>query len=95
MKNIRISGYDFTLLEFEGNDCDFNWSAIAADPGLRHLPNMPVTEFSMKYGRIVDRVREHGASPVILTLPPGLQRRRPQERAGLAGRHPRFHQGMA
>ncbi|MBR4788586.1 MAG: SGNH/GDSL hydrolase family protein [Bacteroidales bacterium] len=70
MKNIRISGYDFTLLEFEGNDCDFNWSAIAADPGLRHLPNMPVTEFSMKYGRIVDRVREHGASPVILTLPP-------------------------
>lgn len=70
MKNIRISANDYTLLEFGGSDCDFNWSAIAADPERMHLPNTSVTEFSMKYGRIVDRVRELGSSPVLLTLPP-------------------------
>lgn len=62
--------YDYTLLEFGGNDCDYYWSAIAVDPQRRHLPNTPVTEFSMKYGKIVDRVRELGSSPVLLTLPP-------------------------
>lgn len=67
---IGLRSYDYTLLEFGGSDCDFNWSAIAADPGRRHLPNTSVTEFSMKYGRIINRVRELGSSPVLLTLPP-------------------------
>ncbi len=65
-----LRAYDFTLLEFGGNDCDYYWSAIAVDPQRRHLPNTPVTEFSIKYGKIVDRVRELGSSPVLLTLPP-------------------------
>ena len=65
-----LRAYDYTLLEFGGNDCDYCWSDIAADPGRRHLPNTPVTEFSMKYGRILDRVRELGSSPILLTLPP-------------------------
>ena len=65
-----LRAYDYTLLEFGGNDCDYCWSDIAADPGRRHLPNTPVTEFSMKYGRILDRVRELGSSPLLLTLPP-------------------------
>ena len=47
-----LRAYDYTLLEFGGNDCDYCWSDIAADPGRRHLPNTPVTEFSMKYGRL-------------------------------------------
>ena len=67
---IGLRAYDYTLLEFGGKDCDYYWSAIAVDPRRRHLPNTPVTEFSMKYGRIVDRVRELGSSPVLLTLPP-------------------------
>lgn len=66
---IGLRAYDYTLLGFGGNDCDYYWSAIAVDPQRKHLPNTPVTEFSIKYGKIVERVRELGSSPVLLTLP--------------------------
>ena len=33
-----ISAADYTLLEFGGNDCDFDWRNIAEEPDLDHNP---------------------------------------------------------
>ena len=28
----RIGDYDYTVLEFGGNDCDFDWKSVSDDP---------------------------------------------------------------
>ena len=32
---------DVVLLEFGGNDCDFNWAEVSKDPTLDHKPHTP------------------------------------------------------
>jgi acyl-CoA thioesterase I len=58
------------LLEFGGNDCNFNWEEIAADPEREHLPITPIVEFSRMYGEMIVSLRSSGVIPVIMTLPP-------------------------
>lgn len=59
-----------TLLEFGGNDCDFDWPAIGADPDAQHRPHTAVEQFRLTYKEIIDKVRFAGSEPVLLTLPP-------------------------
>lgn len=65
-----ISQYDYTLLKFGGNDCDYYWSAIAAEPARGHKPNTPLTEFILTYTRMVNMVRTLGSTPIILSMVP-------------------------
>lgn len=65
-----LKQYDYTLLKFGGNDCDYYWSAIAAEPDRLHYPNTPITEFLLSYEKLMDRVRQLGSKPVVLTLAP-------------------------
>jgi len=58
------------LLEFGGNDCDFHWAEIAADPMGEHLPMTPVDTFRDVYGQMISSLRAEGYNPVLLTLPP-------------------------
>ena len=66
----ELSGYDFTVLEFGGNDCDMNWAEIAADPKKDHQPNMPAKEFEENYDLMVSQIKQNGGRPIILSLPP-------------------------
>ena len=66
----QIPRYDYTLLKFGGNDCDFNWEDVGNDPRWIHEPFTPLTEFSLAYNRIIDQVREAGSTPIILSLVP-------------------------
>lgn len=66
----RVRGSDIVFLEFGGNDSDFDWKKIAADPDAHHLPKTLLSDFLVIYGRMIDRVRELGAKPVVLDLPP-------------------------
>ncbi|MHB8962050.1 MAG: SGNH/GDSL hydrolase family protein [Saccharofermentanales bacterium] len=61
---------DFALLEFGGNDCDFNWKEIAMDPDAVHLPNTPIPEFVEIYEEIIRDLESNQIVPVIMTLPP-------------------------
>ena len=47
----EISSSDYTLLEFGGNDCDFNWSRIADSPADEHLPKTILDSFKEKFGK--------------------------------------------
>ncbi len=58
------------LIEFGGNDCDFRWDEVAADPTGAHQPNTPLPLFESSLCQLVQSVREHGVSPVLVTLPP-------------------------
>lgn len=60
----------FVILEFGGNDCDYDWKAISDDPSARHLCKTPPEVFVAEYREAISLLRESGDHPVMLTLPP-------------------------
>lgn len=61
---------DFVVLEYGGNDADFRWDEVAADPAGDHEPNTPLSAFLKTLNSMIDRVRANGRKPVLTTLPP-------------------------
>jgi lysophospholipase L1-like esterase len=66
----RVAGARFVLLECGGNDSDYDWKAIAEAPSDRHLARTPIEVFESVYERVVNKVKELGAIPLVLSLPP-------------------------
>jgi len=70
-KNLStLQSYDYVVLEYGGNDCDFDWAAISDDPHKTHLSRMPMFDFLKTYETMIDTVRSAGGKPVMLNLPP-------------------------
>ena len=66
----KLNQFDYTVLEFGGNDCDYNWAEVSQNPFLPHLCNTPIPVFKEKYLEIINRVIQNGGKPVLLNLPP-------------------------
>ncbi len=66
----EISASDYTFLEFGGNDCDFNWGKIAESPSLEHRPKTVLDTFKEKFVKLIEKVRDLGSTPIIISLPP-------------------------
>lgn len=66
----EISRSKYTFFEFGGNDSDFIWEDISKDPDIIHHPRTDLRTFSLTYKRIIDRVRQAGSRPVMLSLTP-------------------------
>jgi hypothetical protein len=66
----RETPCDAVVMDFGGNDCDFRWDQVAADPEGDHRPNVPLPEFLQRYREMIARLRLHGITPVLTTLPP-------------------------
>ena len=64
----RTSGV--VVLEYGGNDCDFDWKAVAKAPQGDHQPNVPPDEFCALYADMVRKLQSTGAAVVLMTLPP-------------------------
>ncbi|MDD4664164.1 MAG: SGNH/GDSL hydrolase family protein [Caldisericia bacterium] len=61
---------DVVILEFGGNDCDFDWDSIANHP---EMPHQPKTEFSAFRKAMKDTIltlKKQNIIPVLMTLPP-------------------------
>ena len=67
---IRRSNGRYVLLEFGGNDCDFNWKEVAEDPERKHLPMSTIEDFVATYTAIINEIKKLGKTPVLLSLPP-------------------------
>ena len=65
-----ISATDVTFLEFGGNDCDFDWRGIADNPTSEHTPKTILDSFKNQFLSLIERVRNLGSKPIILSLPP-------------------------
>ncbi len=61
---------EMALLEFGGNDCDFDWAAVAAEPDGEHVCKNPPASFLDCYRRAIRLLRTSGRTPVLMTLPP-------------------------
>ncbi len=58
------------LLEYGGNDADFNWAEVAERPLEEHVPKTPLPVFIETLSRMIDSLRERMIRPVLSTLPP-------------------------
>lgn len=65
-----LSRYDYTVLEFGGNDCDLDWASVSAAPDSVHPAKTPVSVFEKSYSELIDTVKKYGGNPVLLSLPP-------------------------
>lgn len=61
---------EYTLVEFGGNDCAYNWAEVAAAPDSQHICVVPPEEFEKNYEQIIMAVQAAGSRPVAATLPP-------------------------
>jgi len=61
---------DFVIIEFGGNDCDFNWSEVSANPDSPHLPKTPIDLFGTTLQSIIDLFKSFRIKPIFMALPP-------------------------
>lgn len=66
----KIHTSDIILTEFGGNDCDFDWAAIANDPTAHYTPKTPLESFCEQYKKMIELIIKAGKNTVILNLPP-------------------------
>ncbi|HKM34145.1 MAG TPA: SGNH/GDSL hydrolase family protein, partial [Lachnospiraceae bacterium] len=66
-KNITC---DAIVMDYGGNDCDYNWKAISDDPEGDHSPNTPIDLFMETYCDIIDTLKKKDIMPILTTLPP-------------------------
>ncbi|MGM9767998.1 MAG: SGNH/GDSL hydrolase family protein [Candidatus Cryptobacteroides sp.] len=67
---LQIEDAQYALLEFGGNDSNYDWKAISENPGGDFEPDTKPAEFFSFYREMIDTVRSAGCSPLVLTLPP-------------------------
>ncbi len=60
----------YALVAYGGNDSDFDWQAVSADPEGGHLPRTELGEFARILGETVALLRCRGVQPLLMTLPP-------------------------
>jgi len=58
------------LLEFGGNDCDYNWKEVSRDPLKKHESNTPIDKFEESMRGMIRAIRAAGSRPVTMSLPP-------------------------
>ena len=66
----KMSGAQYVLLEYGGNDSDYNWQEIAEAPEKEHFPRTRLEVFEEVYERVINKIKEMGAIPLVLSLPP-------------------------
>jgi lysophospholipase L1-like esterase len=61
---------DVVILEFGGNDCDFDWESIADHPEMPHQPKTEFFAFRKAMKDVITTLKEQHIIPVLMTLPP-------------------------
>lgn len=61
---------DLVVMEFGGNDCNYDWKAVSLDPFRDHDCVTPEKQFLATYGEMIDFARSKGASVAVSTLVP-------------------------
>ena len=70
-KNVsKLDADTVVLLEFGGNDCDFNWSEISKNPSGKFFPHISEDAFVSDYCEAIDRIRATGAKVVVSSIIP-------------------------
>ena len=58
------------ILEYGGNDCNYNWSEVSDNPEGEFFPNTPAEKFEKTYVDMIEFARSKGASVAVCNLVP-------------------------
>ncbi len=61
---------DAAIIEYGGNDCNFNWAEISERPNEQHRPNTLPEQFRNTLCGMVEMLRSSCIRPILMTLPP-------------------------
>ena len=61
---------DIVLLEYGGNDCDFNWNEVSNNPKAVHKPKTDFNTFESKLKETLNFLKNNNIISVVMTLPP-------------------------
>ena len=61
---------DIVLLEYGGNDCNFDWKDVSEHPDKEHFPVISPEKFEKTYNDLLNYVISCGSVPVIILPPP-------------------------
>lgn len=66
----QLSTDEIVIIEFGGNDCDFNWSEISNEPDGLHQPKTTIENFKVSLQNMIDMFKKKGVTPILMNLPP-------------------------
>ncbi|ANS73331.1 G-D-S-L family lipolytic protein [Paenibacillus yonginensis] len=69
-KDISKDKPNIVLIEYGGNDCDFNWQEIAANPEAEHHPKTDFNLFERMLTETIEYLRGQQITPILMNLPP-------------------------
>ncbi len=61
---------DVAILEFGGNDCDFNWREISEAPEAEHHPKISAVDYEANMRNMIRAAKSAGMEPILVNLPP-------------------------
>ncbi|MBQ8957974.1 MAG: SGNH/GDSL hydrolase family protein [Bacteroidales bacterium] len=64
-----VKDTDIAVFEYGGNDCDFDWKAVASEPQRTHQPKVTLSCFVEQYKALIGRVKEMNIRPIMLSMP--------------------------
>ncbi|MCR4734120.1 MAG: SGNH/GDSL hydrolase family protein [Treponema sp.] len=60
---------DICIIEFGGNDCDYDWAPISENPKAAHQAKVPLADYMRILDQMVKDCREHKITPLLMTMP--------------------------
>ncbi|QWB96121.1 SGNH/GDSL hydrolase family protein [Mycoplasmatota bacterium] len=60
---------DTILLEYGGNDCDYNWEEVAQSASKDYQPNTTIETFRNTLVKMIKLIESYHIKPIVLTLP--------------------------
>lgn len=66
----KVDNIDVAIVEYGGNDSDFNWFDVAENPDKLHNSYTDIEIFKSKLTDIIKKLKTKNIKPVLMTLPP-------------------------
>lgn len=67
----REEKYDLAIIEFGGNDCDYDWPPVSENPlSENHKPRTEISDFINILKEMVSLLRQNKITPLIMSMPP-------------------------
>ena len=75
MQGGALKSGHIAAIEYGGNDCDLDWKLVAEHPEIEQHGKVPLEKFGENLETMVDRVRQAGMRPVLVTPAPLIAER--------------------
>ena len=69
-KDVISERPNYVIVEIGGNDCNFRWEEVSANPLDEHQPIVPLNLYLENLKTIITNLQQNNITPIIATLPP-------------------------